>query len=638
MAERPPEPRLHFVQGLTFPPYDFAAMIRQQQYADTLFIYNENEQDYASGSVAAGGGNAAIRPFRADPGQTRRLNARDPSRGVALGIPTGSHGIGYQALTRNVTVQIDAAIERIRLYVARANGIRRVVFSANAADSLIGTGIFQVGEAICEYITDGLRSVAAGQPRTANAAGWGFSATAIARNLSVQDWQFNLCSTYQTNSDFMVPFLHDVAGHPPGTGGYRFDRPAGWGQAVQAYQASLSQRQLVMLQASFRPSGYMDADTQEQWMEVNGAEWIWNQVLQAYIQQTRNWYNRQFLGVRGDAVRPQAIDIRPAVRADRAAVDLADQRQASAATIQEATNAAAEAIANRRRAVEAAVVRAADEARAAEEDRQAQQILRNLAETQRQHRVQQNAELTAQRLQAELAARQQAALAREQELQRQAELAARQRREQQAALEREHQQQRQAAAEARRVANAARQARARQQQQEREQQRVLQEQAAAAQRANDAARLRQIQQQEAAVRQTGEADRARIAEAERQASERAAQQAAQLRQVRQAQQQQWRAESARAAARIAHIPQSGTMNRVSTSATAASSSRSSRGTSGAGGSGGTGGGGAGGAGGAGSAASAGAVKRLLPRLGARRTAISRLISAGAGGRALKTRV
>ena len=67
-------------------------MIEQPEYADALFVFNDNEgefrahQGHAPGArrCHAGGGNAVIRPYQCE----------DPPR--AAGIPTGDHG-GYPA-------------------------------------------------------------------------------------------------------------------------------------------------------------------------------------------------------------------------------------------------------------------------------------------------------------------------------------------------------------------------------------------------------------------------------------------------------------------------------------------------------------------------------------------------------------
>jgi len=71
---------------------DYLWMSDQPEFARSLFIFNDNEEQFdafvageASG-FTAGGGNASIRPLR------KLLRPR------AAGVPTGKHGRGYSAL------------------------------------------------------------------------------------------------------------------------------------------------------------------------------------------------------------------------------------------------------------------------------------------------------------------------------------------------------------------------------------------------------------------------------------------------------------------------------------------------------------------------------------------------------------
>ncbi len=71
---------------------DFEFMLNQPEYERTLFIFNDNEEQFdafvngQSSGFSRGGGNAAIRPFR-------KLT---PPR--AAGVPTGKSGRGYSSL------------------------------------------------------------------------------------------------------------------------------------------------------------------------------------------------------------------------------------------------------------------------------------------------------------------------------------------------------------------------------------------------------------------------------------------------------------------------------------------------------------------------------------------------------------
>lgn len=134
---------------------DFSWMIEQPDYADALFVFNDNEEQFSAymkdpdgaAGCSAGGGNAVIRPYR----------CASPPR--AAGIPTGTLGAGgYPALTDGVRRVIDEAIAHIRSLVAR-HRYRRVFYSAADARGALGTGIFAVGEDVKEYVVTRLRGL-----------------------------------------------------------------------------------------------------------------------------------------------------------------------------------------------------------------------------------------------------------------------------------------------------------------------------------------------------------------------------------------------------------------------------------------------------------------------------------------------
>ena len=136
---------------------DFGWMIRQPDYDDALFIFNDNEEEFrahqrhgpASGRCHAGGGNAAIRPSQ----------CQLPQR--AAGIPTGVDGQGYRRLDDHVRGVIDDALQAIRDLVATGR-YGRIIYSADNAAGDLGTGIFQVSDDVKRYIVDGLRRLATG--------------------------------------------------------------------------------------------------------------------------------------------------------------------------------------------------------------------------------------------------------------------------------------------------------------------------------------------------------------------------------------------------------------------------------------------------------------------------------------------
>jgi len=130
---------------------DFSWMIGRPEFARALFIFNDNEAQFiafqtghASG-LSAGGGNAAIRPYQ----------GHSPIR--AAGIPTGNHG-GYQKLDKNVRALVDDAIAHIQRLLATGN-YDQVIFSYDATNETLGTGIFNVADEVKNYIYQSICSL-----------------------------------------------------------------------------------------------------------------------------------------------------------------------------------------------------------------------------------------------------------------------------------------------------------------------------------------------------------------------------------------------------------------------------------------------------------------------------------------------
>ena len=128
---------------------DFAWMQAQPEYTSTLFVFNDNEEQFdaflngkASG-FTAGGGNAIARPWR----------KLDPVK--SAGIPTGSLGSGYSVLDSKTQSKIDQALQIIEELLE--TGIyEKLVFSADETLTTLGTGIFDVCHAVRNYIFQGL--------------------------------------------------------------------------------------------------------------------------------------------------------------------------------------------------------------------------------------------------------------------------------------------------------------------------------------------------------------------------------------------------------------------------------------------------------------------------------------------------
>ena len=119
-------------------------MIDRPEYTRSLFIFNDNEMQFIAfhtgheAGFTAGGGNAAIRPYQRD----------SPIR--AAGIPTGERS-GYQHLDLNVRALVDDAMAHIQRLLKSGN-YDEVIFSYDAVNDTLGTGIFQVADEVKSYI------------------------------------------------------------------------------------------------------------------------------------------------------------------------------------------------------------------------------------------------------------------------------------------------------------------------------------------------------------------------------------------------------------------------------------------------------------------------------------------------------
>jgi hypothetical protein len=135
-------------------PGDFGWMRRQPEWADALFVFNDNESQFRAfregrpDGCSPGGGNARIRPWRCE----------DPPR--AAGIPTGDGG-GYLSLDTHVEAVLEEAFGVMRELLATGR-YSKVVYSAETPDGLLGTSIFRPGPDVVEAITARLHALRAG--------------------------------------------------------------------------------------------------------------------------------------------------------------------------------------------------------------------------------------------------------------------------------------------------------------------------------------------------------------------------------------------------------------------------------------------------------------------------------------------
>lgn len=121
----------------------------------TLFIFNDNAEQWRDGSRQPGDGNAAVRKWHFD---------------KSMGVPTGYNGEGYNKLTDQcglasrfgftVKQLIDSAFKRIEQHIQNNGPFHEVIYATDDetlqtrnGQPLIGHGVFTVGDAVREYIT-----------------------------------------------------------------------------------------------------------------------------------------------------------------------------------------------------------------------------------------------------------------------------------------------------------------------------------------------------------------------------------------------------------------------------------------------------------------------------------------------------
>lgn len=120
---------------------DFNWMIKQPDYKDILFIFNDNIE-YMNTCVK-GNGNAGIRIYNQ---YNKKL---DIPR--SAGIPTGSiKSGGFTKLTEKVKAYIDESIDKIKTIIKKYN-YKKVIFS-KSENGDFGSDIFTIGSDVKGYI------------------------------------------------------------------------------------------------------------------------------------------------------------------------------------------------------------------------------------------------------------------------------------------------------------------------------------------------------------------------------------------------------------------------------------------------------------------------------------------------------
>jgi hypothetical protein len=134
---------------------DFGWMIERKEYANSLFVFNDNEEqflafrkgDRGESGCGEGGNNAKIRKYQ----------CRIPPR--AAGVPTGWQGEGgYTALDKPTKAHIDRALTDIRNLVLPGT-YDTIIFSQNKNKKTLGAGIFSPAPEVKDYIFNGLMNL-----------------------------------------------------------------------------------------------------------------------------------------------------------------------------------------------------------------------------------------------------------------------------------------------------------------------------------------------------------------------------------------------------------------------------------------------------------------------------------------------
>ena len=129
---------------------DFNWMIKQSEYSNSLFIYNDDTESQLNKSYKAGKGNAIIRNY----------NQYNPKKTIpqSAGIPTGSRKLGgYTELNEEIKKEIDLSIDNIKDLINKYN--YKVIYYSAKLNGKLGTGIFKVDDEVVNYITNELLSL-----------------------------------------------------------------------------------------------------------------------------------------------------------------------------------------------------------------------------------------------------------------------------------------------------------------------------------------------------------------------------------------------------------------------------------------------------------------------------------------------
>jgi hypothetical protein len=124
---------------------DFEWHIKSGEYEDALFLFNDDEK--RNKWKKAGMGNAVIRKY----------NKYAVERPRSCGIVTGKEK-GYDHLSPEAKAVIDRCVEEAKEIIQK-HGYKKVYYSAQTPNGLLGTSIFHVGDDVVKYITEQIKQI-----------------------------------------------------------------------------------------------------------------------------------------------------------------------------------------------------------------------------------------------------------------------------------------------------------------------------------------------------------------------------------------------------------------------------------------------------------------------------------------------
>ena len=144
------------VTGLSFTKKDsygdFLWMIKQPEFSNVLFVFNENYIDSQDDIAYQGAGSAVIRPY------THRFHTLPKAAGIPTGwcIQTG----GFDHMNRYVQLAIDYSFQRIERILYDDKSLTEIMFSCDEHnDKIIGSRIFKPSSQVIEYVSKRLASL-----------------------------------------------------------------------------------------------------------------------------------------------------------------------------------------------------------------------------------------------------------------------------------------------------------------------------------------------------------------------------------------------------------------------------------------------------------------------------------------------